>query len=81
MGKLIQIQQIGDIINSLLEKIKSTYATKKEVEDVNTTIGSLNSLNTNDKSSVISAINEINNKLGDGLSQLSDLYNDSIKYL
>ena len=81
MGKLIQIQQIGDIINSLLEKIKSTYATKKEVEDVNTAIGSLNSLNTNDKSSVISAINEINNKLGDGLSQLSDLYNDTIKYL
>ena len=33
MGKLIQIQQIGDIINSLLEKIKIKYATKKEVED------------------------------------------------
>ena len=81
MGKLIQIQQIGDIINSLLEKIKIKYATKKEVEDVNTTIGSLNSLNTNDKSSVINAVNEVNNKLGNGLSQLSDLYNDTIKYL
>ena len=34
MGKLIQIQQIGDIINSLLEKIKIKYATKKELEDV-----------------------------------------------
>ena len=34
MGKLIQIQQIGDILNSLLEKIKIKYATKKELEDV-----------------------------------------------
>ena len=33
MGKLIQIQQIGDILNGLLEKIKIKYATKKEVED------------------------------------------------
>ena len=33
MGKLIQIHQIGNILNNLLEKIKIKYATKKEVED------------------------------------------------
>ena len=66
---------------NITEDICANYATKKEVEDVNTAIGSLNSLNTNDKSSVINAVNEVNNKLGNGLSQLSDLYNDTIKYL
>ena len=45
------------------------------------TIGSLSSLNTSNKTNVVSAINEINNKLGNELSQLSDLYNDTINYL
>ena len=33
MGRIVQIQQIGDILKGLLEKIKIKYATKKEVED------------------------------------------------
>ena len=44
-------------------------------------IGSLSSLNTSNKTNVVNAINEVNNKLGNGLSQLSDLYNDTINYL
>ena len=44
-------------------------------------IGSLSSLSTSNKTNVVSAINEVNNKLGNGLSQLTDLYNDTINYL
>ena len=60
----------------------SSIITPKSIGAVPTsTVGSLSSLNTSNKTNIVSAINEINTKLGNGLSQIRSLYNDTVDYL
>lgn len=66
---------ISPASNIVLSASETAYATQKSVTDLRNTVGVLSELNTNDKDSIVEAVNEVNTKVGK-LGDITDLDTD-----
>lgn len=74
VGSNIQRVVIEDVINAILQDIANEVQARQDADNtINNIIGELDDLSTTDKSSIVNAINEVNQTGGGALELIGDL--------